>query len=78
MSLRQKQIDEILGYHDNINRDVFERENSQRNFFTVPNKITAESQTNFANWLYKVGPTCKERTSSCTYYEEPYMTSQRY
>ena len=26
MSLRQKQIDEILGYHDNINRDVFERE----------------------------------------------------
>ena len=58
--------------------DVFERENSQRNFFTVPNKITPESQTNFANWLYKVGPTCKERTSSCTYFEEPYMTSQRY
>ena len=26
MSLRQKQINEILGYHDNINRDVFERE----------------------------------------------------
>jgi len=25
-SLRQKQIDEVLGYHDNINRDTFERE----------------------------------------------------
>ena len=68
-------------YNSNIFRstaDVFERENSQRNFYTVPTKITPESQTNFANWLYKTGPTCKENTSSCTYYEEPYMTSQRY
>ena len=68
-------------YNSNIFRsvaDVFERENAQRNFYTVPSNITPESQTNFANWLYKTGPTCKENTSSCTYYEEPYMTSQRY
>ena len=58
--------------------DVFERENSQRNFYTPPIKITPESQENFANWLYKRGPSCKERTSSCAYYEEPYMTSMRY
>jgi hypothetical protein len=68
-------------YNSNIFRnvaDVFERENAQRNFYTVPTNIVPESQTNFANWLYKQGPTCKENTSSCTYYEEPYMTSQRY
>jgi hypothetical protein len=68
-------------YNSSIYRsvqDVFERDNSQRNFYTAPIKITPESQTEFANWLYKRGPTCKERTSSCQYFEEPYMTSLRY
>lgn len=68
-------------YNSSIYRDVsdvFERDNSQRNFYTPPIKITPESQTDFANWLYKRGPTCKEQTSSCQYFEEPYMTSMRY
>jgi hypothetical protein len=58
--------------------DVFERANSQRMFYTVPIRTIPNDQTNFANWLYKTGPTCKENTQNCTYYEIPSMTSQRY
>lgn len=68
-------------YNSNIYRntsDVFERENSQRMFYTVPIRTVPNDQTDFANWLYKTGPTCKENSQNCTYYEIPTMTSQRY
>lgn len=68
-------------YNSNIYRnieDVFERENSQRVFYTVPITTVPNKQTEFAEWLYKTGPTCKENSGNCTYYEEPYMVSQRY
>lgn len=58
--------------------DVFERENSQRNFYTMPITSVPNKQTEFANWLYKTPPTCKENSNNCTYYEEPYMVSPRY
>jgi hypothetical protein len=58
--------------------DVFERENSQRIFYTVPIVTIPNKQTEFANWLYKTGPTCKENSNNCTYFEEPYMVSPRY
>ena len=58
--------------------DVYERENSQRIFFTQPITSVPNSQTDFANWLYKTGPTCKENTEFCTYYESPNEVSQRY
>jgi len=58
--------------------DVFERENSQRTFYTVPITQTAESQKDFANWLYKTGPTCHENSNYCSYYQDPSMISQRY
>ena len=75
----QKSMDQL--YNSSIYRnieDVFERENSQRIFYTVPITTVPNKQTEFANWLYKTGPTCKENSSNCTYYEEPYMVSQRY
>ena len=68
-------------YNSSIYRnieDVFERENSQRIFYTMPITTVPNKQTEFANWLYKTGPTCKEKSANCTYYEEPYMSSQRY
>lgn len=68
-------------YNSSIYRnidDVFERENSQRMFYTVPITTIPNKQSDFANWLYKVGPTCKENSAYCTYFEEPYMVSQRY
>lgn len=68
-------------YNSSIYRnleDVWERENSQRMFYSVPIQTVPNSQTDFANWLYKTGPTCHENTQYCTYYENPSMTSQRY
>lgn len=68
-------------YNSSIYRnleDVWERENSQRMFYTVPIQTVPNSQTDFANWLYKTGPTCHENTQYCTYYEDPSMTSARY
>ncbi len=75
----QKSMNQL--YNSNIYRnieDVFERENSQRVFYTVPITTVPNKQTEFADWLYKTGPTCKENSSNCTYYEEPYMVSPRY
>ena len=40
--------------------DVFEKENSQRQFYTTPITTIPNKQTKFANWLYNRGPTCKE------------------
>ena len=75
----QKEMQNL--YNSTIYRnvsDVFERENSQRIFYTPPIKSVPNDQTDFANWLYKTGPTCKENTQNCTYYEDPAMVSQRY
>jgi hypothetical protein len=68
-------------YNSSIYRnleDVWERENSQRMFYTVPIQTVPNSQTDFANWLYKTGPSCKENSQYCSYYESPNMTSSRY
>ena len=68
-------------YNSSIYRnleDVWERENSQRMFFTVPIQTVPNSQTDFANWLYKTGPSCKENTKYCNYFESPNMNSSRY
>jgi hypothetical protein len=40
--------------------DIFERENSQRQFYTNPITTIPNDQTKFAEWLYKTPPTCKE------------------
>lgn len=58
--------------------DVFERENSQRVFMTMPIQTVPNDQTDFANWLYNSPTTCHENTGSCTYYEDPRMSSPRY
>ena len=41
-------------------KDVFGKNNSQRQFYTVPNNQTPSDQASFANWLYGTPPTCKE------------------
>lgn len=40
--------------------DVFERYNSQRQYYTMPATTVPNNQTEFAEWLYKSPPTCKE------------------
>lgn len=39
---------------------VYNNENSQREFYTMPNTEASNRQNEFGNWLYKTPPTCKE------------------
>jgi len=52
---------------DNFNKglyrnytDIFGKENSQRQFFTVPGREGIPDQGAFAHWLYRTPDTCKE------------------
>lgn len=68
-------------YNSSIYRnmdDVFERENSQRIFYSMPIRTIPNDQSEFANWLYLTAPSCHEDNNNCTYYESPQMSSQRY
>lgn len=40
--------------------DIFGKNNSQRQFFTVPGRTIPNDQGGFARWLYGTPPTCKE------------------
>jgi hypothetical protein len=40
--------------------DVWGKNNSQRQFYTMPNTSIPNKQKDFALWLYNRGPTCKE------------------
>lgn len=40
--------------------DVFNRNTTSRQFFTMPNTTIPNDQEGFARWLYQRGPTCKE------------------
>jgi hypothetical protein len=40
--------------------DIFGKENSQRQFYTVPGNQVPNDQGAFAQWLYGTPPTCKE------------------
>lgn len=55
-------------FNFNLYRDVsdmYDRNNSQREFYTMPVTEAVNNQTEFANWLYNTGPTCKEKTINC-------------
>tara|TARA_B100001094_G_C17831879_1_gene623611 strand:+ start:22 stop:675 length:654 start_codon:yes stop_codon:yes gene_type:complete len=43
--------------------DIFGKENSQRQFFTVPGRQGIPDQSSFAHWLYRTPDTCKEGNS---------------
>ena len=45
--------------------DTFRTRNSQRQFYTVPNRKIPNDQKIFAEWLYKTDKTCKEDPSAC-------------
>jgi len=40
--------------------DIYNKNNSQRQFYTMPVTDIINDQTGFANWCYKTPPTCKE------------------
>lgn len=60
-------------FNDNLFRnvdDIFETENSKRQFYTVPNTSIPNMQTEFAEWLWKPKTTCKEDQEHCLRYED--------
>ena len=67
----QRQIEKKFdkGLYKNYT-DVFGKENSQRQFFTVPGREGIPDQGSFAKWLYRTPDTCKEGFNplACTAY----------
>lgn len=68
--------DEIkVNFNHNLFQDVdelYERVNSQRQFYTLPNTAIPNNQIEFAKWLYKLPnyATCKEDQNACLRYED--------
>lgn len=45
--------------------DLFNKNNSQRMFYSNPSTTIPNNQTDLANWLYNTGPSCKEKGIFC-------------
>jgi hypothetical protein len=59
-------------YNDKLFMDVedlFDKENSKRQFYTVP-QMFPNDQSTFANWCYKSDNICKVDQSKCLKYED--------
>jgi hypothetical protein len=65
---------EIEDYFDNNLykdvSDVFNKRNSQRQFYTMPSTTVVNDQEGFAKWLYNSPQTCKENSEYCLRYED--------
>jgi len=62
-----------ISIRENFNKGLFrnvdelwEIENSQRQFYTLPNTQVPNNQKDFAEWLYKIPLTCKQDQYECT------------
>lgn len=61
----KKNIDKQINNKFNINLyrdldDIYEKNNSQRQFYTTPITTIPNNQDKFARWLYNIDKTCKE------------------
>jgi hypothetical protein len=55
-------------FNNNLYRDVsdlYGKNNSQRQYYTMPSTTMPNKQTEFAKWCYNTGPICKEDTIKC-------------
>lgn len=55
-------------FDNNLYRDVsdlYNKRNSQRQYYTMPATTIPNEQTSFAKWLYMSPPTCKEDSIRC-------------
>lgn len=65
----QKEIKDY--FNTNLYRDVsdlYGKNNSQRQYYTMPNTEVVNDQTKFAKWCYGTDATCKENTIKCAPY----------
>lgn len=73
----KEKIEENFNY--NLYRDVgdlYSKNNSQREFYTMPNTQATNDQTSFARWCFGTGPTCKEDGIKCAAEWSPIETDQ--
>lgn len=58
--------------------DIWDKKNSQRQYYTNPSTTIPNDADSFMKWLYKTPPTCKEgNLSRCLNYEIPGITGQQ-
>ena len=50
--------------------DLWDKKNSQRQFYTLPSTSIPNNQVDFAKWLYLQPKTCKESQDNCLKYED--------
>lgn len=51
--------------------DLYNKENGQRQFYTMPSTTAAPDTTAFAKWCFSTDPTCKEDGRYCAPYSDP-------
>ena len=69
-SFNNKSVKEDIEKKFNLNlyrdvSDLYHRNNSQRQYYTMPSTTIPNDQTKFAKWCYNTGKTCKEETIKC-------------
>lgn len=65
-------------FNVNLYRDVsdlYGKNNSQRQYYTMPSTTMPNKQTEFAKWCYNTGPICKEKSIECAPQWELYNAS---
>tara|TARA_Y100000389_G_C17471316_1_gene531432 strand:- start:1137 stop:1760 length:624 start_codon:yes stop_codon:yes gene_type:complete len=58
-----EKVDMNSNFYEGVFRstnDIFDKESSLRQFYTVPSTSIPNKQKEFAEWLYNEGPSCKE------------------
>lgn len=50
--------------------DLYEKDNSERQFYTMPNTTIPNNQKQFAEWLFKTKETCKYDSINCLEFED--------
>ena len=68
----KEQVEKHWGYnlyHD-IDDALWDRNNSQREWFTMPWTTIPNDQGSFVNWCYRTGPTCKTDQTACLRMED--------
>jgi hypothetical protein len=54
--------------------DLYERENSQRTYYSAPSTTIPNDQKAFAEWCYGVPETCKTNQQKCLRYDDPSLS----
>lgn len=67
-SIKESNNEVAALFEEGLNRDehdVYFKSASDRQFFTMPFTTIPNDRGTFADWLYKTGPTCKEKNLKC-------------